>query len=60
MKTNRRFVEDVKNALEAGADLGRETDALGLAAGESVGGASELEIAETDVLHEFYAFADFF
>ena len=60
MKTDGWFVEDVEDALESGADLGREADTLGFAAGEGVRGATEFEVAESDVAHELNAFTDFF
>src|SRR5262249_17506644 len=52
MEADARFVEDVENADETRADLAGETDALGLAAGESRGGAIEREIVEPDVEEE--------
>ena len=53
------FVEDVHDADEAGADLGGEADALGLAAGEGAGGAFEGEVLEADGLQEAEAGVDF-
>ena len=52
------FVEHVEHAAEVGAELGGEADALGLAAGEGVAGAVELEVAEADFLEEGEALAD--
>ena len=54
-----RFVEDVEDALEVGAELGREADALGFATGEGGGGTIELEVAEADVVEELEALDDF-
>ena len=41
VQADRRLVEDVEHADEARADLRRQPDALGLAAGEGAGGAGE-------------------
>ncbi len=54
------FIEDVEDALEAGADLGGEADALSFAAGEGVGGTAEFEVIEADVVHKSYTGFDFF
>ena len=53
-----RFVEDVEDAAQVGAELGGEADALGLAAGEGVAGAVEVEVAEADFLEETEALGD--
>ena len=42
MKANGGFVEDVEDALEVGAKLRGEADALGFAAGECVEGLAHL------------------
>ena len=47
-----RLVEHVEHAGEVGAELGGEPDALGLAAGERLGGPVERKIAEADVIEE--------
>ena len=47
-----RLVEHVEDADQAGADLGGEPDALGLAAGEGAGGPVEREVVEADVEQE--------
>ena len=60
VKADRRLIENIEDALKAGADLGGKTDTLGFATGEGVGRTRKFEIAETDILHEFYTFADFF
>ena len=59
METDGGFIEDVENALQVGAKLGGETDALGLAAGEGGGGSIELEVSESNVIEEFQALGDF-
>jgi len=58
VKADGGFVEDVEDALEIGAELGGEADALGLATGEGGGGAVELEVAEADVVEEFETLED--
>ena len=46
-----RLVEDVERAAGGAArELGRELDALGLAAGDGRGGLAERDVAEADVL----------
>ncbi len=60
VEADRRLVENVEDALEAGADLGGKANALSFAAGKSVGGATKLEITKADVFHKLDAFADFF
>ncbi len=52
VEADRRFVEDVEDAREAGADLRREADALALAARERARGAVEVEIVEPDIVEE--------
>src|SRR5690606_17560435 len=47
-----RLVQYVQHACKAAADLGREADALGLAAGERVRAPVEREVVEPDVLEE--------
>ena len=48
----RRLVEDVEHAHEPGADLRRQPDALGLAAGERRRAALEREVVEPHVDQE--------
>ena len=52
VQADRRLVEDVEHAGEAGADLRGEADALALAAGERAGGAGEGEVVEPDIDEE--------
>ena len=52
MEPDRRLVEDVEHAGQLGADLGREPDALRLAARQRGGRALEREVAQPDVLEE--------
>ena len=47
-----RLVEDVQHADQAGADLGGQPDALGLAAGEGARGAVQREVVQADVDQE--------
>ena len=49
VQADRRLVEDVEDADELRADLGREPQPLRLAARERLRGAVELEIADADV-----------
>ncbi len=49
VQTDGRLVQDVQDADEAGADLGGQPDALGLAAGEGAGRAVEREVVQADV-----------
>ena len=49
MEADGGLVKDVTRADESGADLGREADALGLAAGEGGGAAVEGEVLKADV-----------
>ena len=58
VQADRRLVEHVEHAGEAGADLRGEPDALALAAGERAGGAREREVVEPDVDQEAQALAD--
>jgi hypothetical protein len=54
------FVEDIGDALQLGADLGSQADALGLTPAERSGGAVEGEIGEADIQEELESFADLF
>ncbi len=59
VQADRRLVEHVEHAGEAGADLRGEPDALALAAGQRAGGARQGEIFEPDVDQEPQPLADF-
>jgi hypothetical protein len=52
VEADRRLVEDVEDARQAGADLAGEADALALAAGQGAGGAVEVQIFEADIVEE--------
>ena len=52
VEADRRLVEDVEDADQAGADLGREPDPLRLAAGQRPGRPVEGEVVEADVEQE--------
>src|SRR6185295_12851788 len=52
VEADRRLVEDIEHADEARADLGREADALALAAGQRDGTAIEGQVVEADVDQE--------
>ncbi len=52
VKPDRRLVEDIKNAHEAGADLGGQTDSLALAAGQGSCRARERQIPSPDRLQK--------
>ena len=52
VEADRRLVEDVEDADQAGADLGRQPDALGLAAAQRARRPVEGEVVETDVEQE--------
>jgi hypothetical protein len=58
VKADRRLVEDIEDAGEAGADLRREADALALAARERAAGAVEVEIVEADIMEKAEALVD--
>ena len=58
VQADRRLVEHVEHAGEAGADLRGEADALALAAGERAGGARERQVVEPDVDQEVQPLAD--
>ena len=59
VETDAGLIKDVHDADEAGADLGGEADALGLAAGEGAGGAFEGEVLKADGFQEAEAGVDF-
>ncbi len=52
VQADARLIEDVEDADQAAADLARQADALGLAAGKGRGGAVEREIMQADVEQE--------
>ena len=52
------LVQDVHHAREARADLGRQADALGLAARKRRRGAIERQIVQTDIHQEAKTLAD--
>src|SRR5215469_18235909 len=58
MQSDGGLVEHVAHALEVGAELRRETDALRLAARERGGGAIELQVAEPNALEELQSRPD--
>ena len=52
VQADRGLVEDVEDADQAGADLGREADPLRLAAGERARRAGQRQVADADVVEE--------
>ena len=58
VEADRGFVEDVEDADQAGADLGREPDPLRLAAGERGRGPLQRQIADPDRVEEAQPLAD--
>ena len=58
VQADARLVEHVERAGERRAELRREADALGFAAGERVGAAVEREVAEADRVEEAEAGGD--
>ncbi len=60
VEADRRLVEDVESADEAGAERGGELDALGFAAREGGREAVEGEVVEADLVEEADALADLF
>jgi hypothetical protein len=58
MQSDRGLVENVEDADQARSDLGREPDALALAAGKAARGAVESEVVEADVGEEAEALAN--
>ena len=59
MQADRRLVEHVEHAGQAGADLRGEADALALAAGQRAGRARQRQIIEADIDQKFQPLADF-
>ena len=58
VQADARLVEDVEHADQRRADLGRQPDALRLAAGERRRGPVQSEIADADVVEEAQTLAD--
>ena len=58
VQADRRLVEHVEHADEAAADLRRQADALGLAAGQRAGERRQREVVEADVEQEAHAGVD--
>ena len=58
VQPDRRLVEHVEHAGQAGADLRGEPDALALAAGQRAGGARQRQVIEPDIDQEFQPRAD--
>ncbi len=52
MQTYGRFVEDIEHTHEPRADLCGQPDALGFAAGEALGAATESQVADTDIVEK--------
>ena len=59
VKADRRLVQNVQDAHEAGADLRCQTNTLGLAAGQRRRGAVERQVVEADVDQKTQAFQNF-
>jgi hypothetical protein len=59
VQADRRFIKHVKNTAKIRAELRGETDALRLPATECFRGAAEVQISETDILHETQPLLDF-
>ena len=59
VQADRRLVEHIEHAGQAGADLRGEPDALALAAGQRAGRARQRQIIEPDIDQEFQPRADF-
>ena len=53
MKTDGWFIQDIKYTLKTGAILCGKTNTLGFTTGKSISRTPQLEIAKTDILHEF-------
>ena len=58
VQADRRLVQHVEHAGQAGADLRGQADALALAARQRAGGARQRQIVEADVVQELQALAD--
>jgi len=55
VQTDRWLVEHIQHSLQAGAQLGGQSDALGFTTGETVGGTVERQVAEPDAHEEVRA-----
>src|ERR1700682_2240937 len=58
VQADRRLIEDVQDAHQLGADLGRQADALRLPARKRVGRAGQAQVVEADVDQELKSLAD--
>ena len=58
VKSDARLVEDIQNAHQRAAYLGREADTLAFAAAESARAARKGQVAQTDALEEVKALGD--
>jgi len=58
VQADRGLVEDVHHAHQSGADLARQADALGLAAGQRLRAALEREVFQPDVVQKVQALRD--
>ncbi len=58
VQADRGLIEDVHHTDQAGADLARQSDALGLAAGQRVRTAVEGQVVEADIDQELQTLAD--
>ncbi|CVG16775.1 Uncharacterised protein [Serratia marcescens] len=60
VQADRRLIQYVHHAHQAGADLAGQTDALRFAAGERLRRAGQRQVVQADVHQEFQAIADLF
>lgn len=60
METDRWFVQDIRDALQASSYLRREPDALRFTAGEGIGTTGERHVSEAHPFQEFQTVADVF
>ena len=60
VQTDGGLIQDVHHANQSGANLARQTDTLGLAAGERFRRAGERQVVEADVDEELQAIANLF
>ncbi len=59
VQTDRRLVQHVQDANQAGTDLGRQPDALRLTTGQCAGRAVQRQVVQTDIEQEPQSFANF-
>ena len=59
MQADRWFVENIQHAHQSRSDLGRQSDSLSFAAGESRRRATEGQVIKPDIAQEPEPFADF-